>query len=323
MKALLTLAAAIAALPLSHAPLSAQYYAPATRLPRPSAPDACGPGFAVVNNCGTVFYPSYNLYPCFGPEGNISKDMVRYVAETAPKLSAPKKSKKKDADAEKSQDGPPMQHHVHSPMGYYQPYQYPPQMAPAAPMIPQQAPGYSYPMYNGYPYPSYSPPYSQPYPYSYPSSYSYPSYPQAMPRQTSQAGGLNETIRPAQFSDGGSNGINFSMGSPPAEKSGPVLLPPLPCPEVAANLPQMPELPGSMPTPPSAVPALPGSDGAAPLPSPGYAMATPMLPIPPGYLPPPCCGIPSHPYARSPRDFFMWRENMEDRLQRRRPIPLR
>jgi hypothetical protein len=26
--------------------------------------------------------------------------------------------------------------------------------------------------------------------------------------------------------------------------------------------------------------------------------------------------FPTHPYVRSPRDFFMWRENMEDRMAR-------
>ena len=30
----------------------------------------------------------------------------------------------------------------------------------------------------------------------------------------------------------------------------------------------------------------------------------------------PPVGFPSHPYVRGPRDFFMWRENMEDQLRR-------
>jgi hypothetical protein len=30
---------------------------------------------------------------------------------------------------------------------------------------------------------------------------------------------------------------------------------------------------------------------------------------------------PSHPYVRGPRDFFMWRENMEDQMRReQRPV---
>ena len=30
---------------------------------------------------------------------------------------------------------------------------------------------------------------------------------------------------------------------------------------------------------------------------------------------------PAHPYARGPRDFFMWRENMEDQMRRdQRPV---
>ena len=31
--------------------------------------------------------------------------------------------------------------------------------------------------------------------------------------------------------------------------------------------------------------------------------------------------FPSHPYVRGPRDFFMWRENMEDQMRReQRPV---
>ena len=31
--------------------------------------------------------------------------------------------------------------------------------------------------------------------------------------------------------------------------------------------------------------------------------------------------FPSHPYVRSPRDFFMWRDNMEDQMRReQRPV---
>jgi hypothetical protein len=44
-----------------------------------------------------------------------------------------------------------------------------------------------------------------------------------------------------------------------------------------------------------------------PLPNPGYA------PPLPGQQP---AGFPSHPFARSPRDFFMWGDVMQDRLAR-------
>lgn len=39
----------------------------------------------------------------------------------------------------------------------------------------------------------------------------------------------------------------------------------------------------------------------------------------PGGGPPPYVGpggFPTHPYVRGPRDFFMWRENMEDQVRR-------
>ena len=46
------------------------------------------------------------------------------------------------------------------------------------------------------------------------------------------------------------------------------------------------------------------------------------------YMPPPPQKIggnayPTHPFVRSPRDFFMWGENMEDEERaRRRPFPV-
>jgi hypothetical protein len=40
----------------------------------------------------------------------------------------------------------------------------------------------------------------------------------------------------------------------------------------------------------------------------------PQMPAPAGPAGPP--SFPSHPYARSPRDFFMWREAQEDRFTR-------
>jgi hypothetical protein len=58
------------------------------------------------------------------------------------------------------------------------------------------------------------------------------------------------------------------------------------------------------------------------LPAPGYPGYAPRpVPLPmPGYEPPPAapkpCGFPVHPFARSPRDFFMWSDVLEDRLVR-------
>lgn len=77
-----------------------------------------------------------------------------------------------------------------------------------------------------------------------------------------------------------------------------------------------PGYPGMMPPPGLPVP------GYGPnLPAPGYDPRPVALPA---YgMPPPAQGqsptaYPVHPYARSPRDFFMWREEMEDRQQRER-----
>jgi len=130
-------------------------------------------------------------------------------------------------------------------------------------------------------------------------------------------------VRPAQFGfedEPGGSAFNLNVG--PAQTTGP-LLPQLPSSELASNIPQLPNV-GYAPVMPQ-TPML-GGCPTPPLPYPGYAMTAPALPVPPGYLPPPpqqhpC--FPTHPYARSPRDFFMWRENMEDRVQRRQPIPLR
>ncbi len=51
---------------------------------------------------------------------------------------------------------------------------------------------------------------------------------------------------------------------------------------------------------------------------PNYCLRPPELPYAPPIATPTQAipAFPSHPYARSPRDFFMWRENMEDQLRR-------
>ena len=36
-------------------------------IPPPPAPDACGPGYYVVNCCGQVYGPNYYVYPPFPP----------------------------------------------------------------------------------------------------------------------------------------------------------------------------------------------------------------------------------------------------------------
>jgi hypothetical protein len=53
--------------------------------------------------------------------------------------------------------------------------------------------------------------------------------------------------------------------------------------------------------------APPYAQHGVPLPNPGYNP-----PLPEQHPP----GFPSHPFARSPRDFFMWSDVMQDRLAR-------
>ena len=55
-----------------------------------------------------------------------------------------------------------------------------------------------------------------------------------------------------------------------------------------------------------------------PLPEPGYTMGTVPLPAV-GFAPPPPAAtptFPTHRYARSPRDYFMWNEALEDQVRR-------
>jgi len=50
---------------------------------------------------------------------------------------------------------------------------------------------------------------------------------------------------------------------------------------------------------------------------PNYCLRPPGVPYyPTPVLVQPIPTFPSHPYVRSPRDFFMWRENMEDQTRR-------
>ncbi len=49
---------------------------------------------------------------------------------------------------------------------------------------------------------------------------------------------------------------------------------------------------------------------------PNYCLRPPELPYGPVQMSPAIQAFPSHPYARGPRDFFMWRENMEDQMRR-------
>ena len=85
--------------------------------------------------------------------------------------------------------------------------------------------------------------------------------------------------------------------------------------------------PGFVPAPVSP-PGLPAPGYAPNLPAPGYPGygGAPPVNLPtPGYEPPPGAPKPAtfpvHPFARSPRDFFMWSDVLEDRLVRsQRPI---
>jgi hypothetical protein len=54
---------ALAGLALSAGSAQAQCYYPAI----PQAPDACGPGYYVVNQCGAVYGPNYMIRPPYLP----------------------------------------------------------------------------------------------------------------------------------------------------------------------------------------------------------------------------------------------------------------
>lgn len=78
--------------------------------------------------------------------------------------------------------------------------------------------------------------------------------------------------------------------------------------------------PGAVPLPtPGYTPNLPSPEYTPNLPSPGYNPGN-LLSLPVyGHNTPPgqhLAGFPYHPYVRGPRDFFMWRENMEDQAGR-------
>lgn len=119
---------------------------------------------------------------------------------------------------------------------------------------------------------------------------------------------------------------------PPSHPGSPSQMPPG-YPGTGQHMPPgYPGMPPQMPPgyPPGFPPNLPVPGYQPNLPVPGYE---PNLPSP-GYDPRPVAmpaygmqqpgqgqsptAYPVHPYARSPRDFFMWREEMEDRQQRER-----
>ena len=101
----------------------------------------------------------------------------------------------------------------------------------------------------------------------------------------------------------------------------------LPMPGYTMGPPAPPGLgaPPGLP-PPGFSPGLPAPGYAPNLPAPGYpgypGYAGPgPVPLPnPGYEPPPGApkpvNFPVHPFARSPRDFFMWSDMLEERLVR-------
>ena len=85
-------------------------------------------------------------------------------------------------------------------------------------------------------------------------------------------------------------------------------------PQQAPGYPGMvQQAPGILAPPAGAPPLVAGLPPVASLPHlPGYR--------PPGYPPPASCppSFPTHPFARSPRDFFMWSEAYEDEVMRQR-----
>jgi hypothetical protein len=131
------------------------------------------------------------------------------------------------------------------------------------------------------------------------------------------------------------NGLrpNFAQapGEPGVPAQGQLGCPP---PQVPGRAPAYPgafaPAPGALPgAPPGSPPgAPPGAPPAAPRGAPPQVAGLPpvhTLPHLPGYSPPGCPppapaapSFPTHPFARSPRDFFMWSETYEDELMRQR-----
>jgi hypothetical protein len=118
----------------------------------------------------------------------------------------------------------------------------------------------------------------------------------------------------------GNQGFGPGPGGPGQGPGGPMPMPGYTMGPPAPGLPPPGFSPG-LPAP-GAAPPLPAPGYAPVLPSPGYpGYAPPPVPLPtPGYEPPPAqckpAGFPVHPFVRSPRDFFMWSDVMEDRLVR-------
>ena len=72
MKAIVRWGGGLAAMLLfTSASFGQMWVTPVTKMPYPQNPDACGPGFYVVNGCGAVYGPNYWLRPCCPPFNGI------------------------------------------------------------------------------------------------------------------------------------------------------------------------------------------------------------------------------------------------------------
>lgn len=265
------------------------YQTAVSKVPILPAPDMCNSGFITTWPDGSFFYPCYNVYPPFEPFNGILPD---------------KNGKFHDGMGGK-------------PYGYFH---YP---------CSAGGPG---PGYGQGPGPGFGP---GPMPPGAGPGGPGPGFPGPMPRPGYGMG----PVPPLPGFPGGFNPERhmpmpgYSMGPPPPPGFGAP-------PGFNPDLPGFGLWPGYGPPPPGFTPGLPPPNtppglptpGYAPgLPAPGFAMNLPapgypgytLSPVPlptPGYEPPPGAPKPPcfavHPFARSPRDFFMWSDVLEDRLVR-------
>jgi hypothetical protein len=72
MKAIVRWGGGLAAvLLISSVSFAQTWVTPVTKMPYPPNPDACGPGYYVVNGCGAVYGPNYWIKPPYPPFNGI------------------------------------------------------------------------------------------------------------------------------------------------------------------------------------------------------------------------------------------------------------
>lgn len=318
-----------------YVPPCGNYCSPVFKCLLPAAPDLFSGGFYYIAPNGQVCGPNYYLRPPVSPFNGAHQP--QYVGQIlmAKKLGMAPPPFSHDGRLVRPPAGPGGASHTPpappplgcgpnpfltsmSPYGPTDsgwmpppPAQMPaPQGGPLPPPVYQ--PGGTPPMWHQTP--GYAPPQT-------PARLAYGWWP-TMPVQLAQA--TAPILNPAAPMVPGMPPMGFPPNMPPPNVPPPGFAPPMPIPGYNPALPTPaynPNLPA-----PAYNPNLPVPGYTPNLPVPGY---TPNLPVP-SYTPNlpnfsiPVYGAPTkvqtafpyHPYVRSPRDFFMWRENMEDQVMR-------